>query len=779
MATTRRETGEVHMVELETGKFKAKDGKRLFPAISLVIPTRNEAGNILELVARIERALAGISAEIIFVDDSTDETPQIIRDVSLRSQVSVSLIHRPPDRQGNGLGGAVVEGMRVATGNFICVMDADLQHPPELIQKLLKSARDDGADIVVASRFAESGEATCLGSMRLAVSKLSTFAARLFFPRRLRNVTDALSGFFLVRRDAINLDSLRPQGFKILLEILVRFPHLSVTEIPFSFQSRHSGQSKAAVREGLRYVTLLFRLRFDGGLKRVTRFGLVGASGLIVNSLLVVAFTEIGGTYYLASAALATVGSSLWNFSLTDAWVFGDRPGGQSRLRRLASFLLVNASALLIRGPFLLILTSGLGVHYLVSNLITLLALSAGRYILFDSWIWAGASSGTRHDNFAYDIHGIVRVVSEVRLHELEFFRTSDSVERPDVLIEVGPPTFAPKNSSEAARSNGSNEFRYQEVLGQLGFWVEIAAGEHIDVLVGPLLKRSPHVLYTNVVEPILRWTLVRKGYALVHGACVARDGKAILITALTDTGKTTTILRLLSKHSLAFLSDDMVIIQRDGSLLSYPKPLTISLHTLGAVNGALLSRWERLALKIQSRVHSKSGRKTALLLARMHLPMASVNALAQMLVPPPKYSIERLIPGVEVARKATLSHMAAIERGADLQVSLDARAAEETLLRNCEDAYGFPPYPELKGFLVPWNGKDLQSIERQIISDALGSCAATLVRSQTRHWWEPVLSLLTANQGQHDAIPDGDVPAVSKRKGPSSASTEALEGSP
>ena len=122
--------------------------------LSLVIPTRNEAGNIEELVSRIERATAGFPAEIIFVDDSTDDTPAVVSEVSRRSRLPVSLIHRPPESRGNGLGGAVVEGMRAATGEWVCVMDADLQHPPEVIPSLLERARRTGAEIVVASRYA-------------------------------------------------------------------------------------------------------------------------------------------------------------------------------------------------------------------------------------------------------------------------------------------------------------------------------------------------------------------------------------------------------------------------------------------------------------------------------------------------------------------------------------------------------------------------------------------------------------------------------------------------
>ena len=118
--------------------------------------------------------------------------------------------------------------------------------------------------------------------------------------------------------------------------------------------------------------------------------------------------------------------------------------------------------------------------------------------------------------------------------------------------------------------------------------------GERVEVLAAPLLQRSPHVLYTNVVEPILRWTFASKGYALVHAACFADGDQAFMLTARTDTGKTTTTLKLLDHFPYSFLSDDLTIVCPDGRVLAYPKPLTISRHTVHAVKTPLLSRRER-----------------------------------------------------------------------------------------------------------------------------------------------------------------------------------------
>ena len=107
--------------------------------------------------------------------------------------------------------------------------------------------------------------------------------------------------------------------------------------------------------------------------------------------------------------------------------------------------------------------------------------------------------------------------------------------------------------------------------------------GPPITVEVGPLLARSPHVVYTNVVEALLRFVLISRGRMLLHSACVELDGRGVMLSALTDTGKTATVLRLLREHGGRFLSDDMTVVDASGRAVCFPKPLTISAHTLRA----------------------------------------------------------------------------------------------------------------------------------------------------------------------------------------------------
>jgi dolichol-phosphate mannosyltransferase len=405
-------------------------------------------------------------------------------------------------------------------------------------------------------------------------------------------------------------------------------------------------------------------------------------------------------------------------------------------------------------------------------------------------------------DVYWYDIHGIVTVASEVRLPELERFRVGALAGEPDIDVRIGAvkaprrlrseapsgrngasadgyssnghspepselPTFAAKQKSEspselpvfAAKQkpelfNGNghpiDRIRYREGPGRLGFGIEITAldGGRFAVRASRLLRRSPHVLYTNVVEPILRWTFVGRGYALVHAACFADGERAFLITARTDTGKTTTTLKTLDRHPYAFVSDDLTLVCPDGRVLTYPKPLTISRHTVQAVRTPLLSRRERFGLIFQSRLHSRNGRRFAMLIAKLRIPAATLNAVVQFLVPPPKYHVERLIPTAQIASEATLTGMVVIKRGGLGEKELAGDEALEILLANCEDAYGFPPYAQIEGFLHSRNGHDLKRAERAIIAGALAGIPATELHSETMDWAERMPAVVNGRTG-------------------------------
>jgi dolichol-phosphate mannosyltransferase len=241
--------------------------------LSLVIPTRNERENAPALITQLARVLTDVDAEVIFVDDSDDETQQVIETAAATASLGIRVVHRDGAARKGGLSTAVVEGIRAATGQYVLIMDADLQHPTTMTPQLLATARETDADIVIASRNIPGGSDAGLASpSRRVISWGAKWMVKALFFRTLRHVSDPLSGFFIARRDLLVDASLRPMGFKILLDVLVRAEHSRVEELPLKFAPRAGGASKATLgqgREFLTHVATLFWARWtDSDVRR-------------------------------------------------------------------------------------------------------------------------------------------------------------------------------------------------------------------------------------------------------------------------------------------------------------------------------------------------------------------------------------------------------------------------------------------------------------------------------------------------------------------------------
>ncbi len=226
---------------------------------SLVVPTLNEAGNIDKLLTALTDALreTPYEYEIVVVDDgSTDGTVEQVRDWTKRD-ARVRLSSRTGER---GLAGAVLYGWSQSRANLLGVIDADLQHPPELLPELLKQT--ERADIAIASRYARNQGTKGWNPLRAAVSRLSTLAAAPLIKKDL-GVTDPMSGFFVIRRRCIEGLTFQTTGFKLLLEILVRGRIRTAREVPYQFGFRRAGRSKASASVAFHYLHLLGRLSRD------------------------------------------------------------------------------------------------------------------------------------------------------------------------------------------------------------------------------------------------------------------------------------------------------------------------------------------------------------------------------------------------------------------------------------------------------------------------------------------------------------------------------------
>ena len=216
--------------------------------LSIVVPSFNESNNVGPLVEQLDDALKGIEHEIVFVDDSRDNTPDVIREI-MKDKPYVRLEHREGE---SGLATAVLKGFELAEGDYIAVMDADLQHPPKIL-KYMYHALEEGYDFCIPSRFIPGGSDGGLNLYRKFVSGTARYIGKIALPC-LRKVTDPTSGLFMFRREALKDADLQPIGWKIMVEVLAMCTYSSIIEIPYTFQDRESGESKLSGKVTLEYL---------------------------------------------------------------------------------------------------------------------------------------------------------------------------------------------------------------------------------------------------------------------------------------------------------------------------------------------------------------------------------------------------------------------------------------------------------------------------------------------------------------------------------------------
>ncbi len=497
----------------------------------------------------------------------------------------------------------------------------------------------------------------------------------------------------------------------------------------------------------------------------IGRFGLVGLSGLVVNQLLLWLWVTRVGGHYLVGAVVATQGSTLWNFLLIEKLVFLHAKARRPAVR-LISFMTVNnsttasvAKATLQDGEAEAAPPEAPG-----GRVLDLAALERQQAPVTPAG-HNGAGVGHHH----YDVLGLVAIVSAVRIRELEYFRVPSLQRSADVDIRVravGSP--GPRMRSQV--THGPTFVAYDEHLGRLGANFRLDFRDRIEVTLGPLLARSPHVVYTNVVEALLRFMLASRDRVLLHSATLELDGQGLMLTAATDTGKTGTVLRLLREQGASFLSDDMTIVEPGGRAWCYPKPLTISSHTLRAVNQRSLGLQEQLKLAVQSRIHSRGGRSFGSRLADMNLPIMALNAVTQAIVPPPKYMADRLVP-CSFARSTTVRNLFVIERGPYELENVEPGRALDILVANTDDAYGFPPFRYFAP-AITIGGEDyptLRAREQALLARFLDGITVRRIVRDDFSWAQAIPELL-GNGRRRDSGGNGNGSRLQRPPGSSSS---------
>ena len=361
--------------------------------LSLVVPTYNEAGNVVLLVEKLTRLLDRICPndyELIVVDDdSPDQTWEIARSL-LSEYPNLRVMRRTQER---GLSTAVIRGWQVSRGRFLGVIDGDLQHPPEVLETLLGELVS-GSDLAVASRHVAGGGISEWSVFRRMTSRGAQILGLMIAPRVVGRVSDPMSGYFMVRRSAVTNQILNPQGYKILLEILGRGEIGEISEVGYVFQERQDGESKVTWRQYVEYLQHLIRLRSNGRLEilkerfpigRFLKFGAVGFSGVFVDLgvfwlLSSVGFAAVTAT--ILSAEVAVLNNFIWN----DRWTFGDRsiqqPGRRSRVKRFLKFNVLCLVGIVLQGTLVGLMSNVVGFPAIGAKL-----LAIALVMLWNFWI--------------------------------------------------------------------------------------------------------------------------------------------------------------------------------------------------------------------------------------------------------------------------------------------------------------------------------------------------------------------------------------------------------
>jgi dolichol-phosphate mannosyltransferase len=357
--------------------------------LAVVIPTFNEAGNVAELVRRLDVALAGRAWEAVFVDDaSPDGTARILRDLA-RQDRRIRVIERIGRR---GLSSACIEGMLATGAPLIAVMDADLQHDPVVLTRLEAAlVADPELDLAIASRFAEGGGTGDWEQERLAKSETASRIAQLVLKADL---SDPLSGFFMIRAErfrelAPNLSGI---GFKILLDLLTaaRRP-LTFAEVPLQFHRREVGESKLDHVVALEFLIALYDRVFGRYVPtRFAMFAVIGAIGVVVHMGLLGLTYGLVSLAFLPSQAIATLGAMTFNFFLNNTLTYRDRRlhGARALIRGWLSFCAVCSVGALANVGVAAFLFAERYAYATVSALAGIMVAAVWNYALSSRFTW-------------------------------------------------------------------------------------------------------------------------------------------------------------------------------------------------------------------------------------------------------------------------------------------------------------------------------------------------------------------------------------------------------
>ncbi|MGA1622342.1 MAG: glycosyltransferase [Synechocystis sp.] len=352
--------------------------------LSLVLPTYNEADNIAAMVGVLTSLLepdwSGRYELIVVDDDSPDLTWQLAQGLT-DQYPQLQVLRRTQER---GLSTAVIRGWQAARGSVLGVIDADLQHPPEILLQLLAEMAQ-GADLAVASRHVDGGGVSEWSLVRRFLSRGAQMLGLLILPEVISRLSDPMSGFFMVKRTAIAHQRLSPVGYKILIEVTARGRIRWLAEVGYVFRERRSGESKVTWRQYVEYIQHLWRLRLSRS-SRFIRFCLVGLSGVCVDMAMLFVLSDpmMLGWRLTRSKIIASELAILNNFFWNDIWTFRDisrqQMQAKQRVKRLIKFNLICLAGLILNVLLLNLFFNVFHFNRYVANLLAIAIVTAWNF---------------------------------------------------------------------------------------------------------------------------------------------------------------------------------------------------------------------------------------------------------------------------------------------------------------------------------------------------------------------------------------------------------------
>ncbi|MCU0532812.1 MAG: glycosyltransferase family 2 protein [Hydrococcus sp. Prado102] len=343
---------------------------------SLVLPTYKESQNIQKIVQILSEILDGYipgQYELIVVDDNSPDLTWKVAQELLPDYPQLRVMRREAEK---GLSTAVVRGWQVARGEILGVIDADLQHPPEVLLQLLQEM-ERGADLALASRHVEGGGVSEWSAVRRFLSRGAQMLGLIILPEVIGRLSDPMSGYFMVRRSAMIGASLSPVGYKILIEVAARGKIRWIAEAGYVFREREAGESKVTWKQYIEYIQHLLRLRFSlWPVERFFRFGVVGFSGVFVDMAVFYLLRTVLGfgltRSTMLSAEVAIINNFLWN----DFWTFGDvsrrQPGKRQRIKRLIKFNIICLAGIILQTLIVNLLFNAFGINEYIAKLMAI-----------------------------------------------------------------------------------------------------------------------------------------------------------------------------------------------------------------------------------------------------------------------------------------------------------------------------------------------------------------------------------------------------------------------